>query len=444
MAGLLCLLAISVLMIPGYGHARLEYPLVIILVFAGLVGGRFGRIRRILPELALFYALMLSASLSISVYYSTHSGFHWRDLMSVLRLPVYSLVLTGALLVPMDARLKRVFGALIVIICVFGTLVSVVQYFNIGGLNAFFLQMYRSHVDTYVDQFIYGAGERRVIGTAGNPNLWGFVMACYAIYVFARITVARGYALLPVLFGVIVAIAMTGSRSSLLSFVIGAVTILLSSLRFARSAGPALLLVAAMTVSVPVAVVVVAQQLGSERFDTQNVRSMYGRFYVWRETLKEYQDDLLIGRGPLKSARKRVKLTDLSDASAFSTRDNNYIAAVAETGLLGLALLLTLFGIMWVRLWRLASRVPPSELHWALSGLGIMTAWIAFNGTADAFNNVYLAHNFWVLYGVTLAIAYNSIEGAETAPIPSEIDSRDRDRYTPADEHVPAQPVARF
>jgi O-antigen ligase len=443
MAGLLCLLAISVLMIPGYGHARLEYPLLIILVFAGLVGGRFGRIRNILPELALFCALMLSASLSIFVYYSTHSGFHWRDLMSVLRLPVYSLVLTGALLVPMDARLKRVFGALIVILCVMGTLVSVVQYFNIGGLNAFFLQMYRSDVATYVDQFIYGSGERRVIGTAGNPNLWGFAMACYGIYVFARITIARGYALLPVLFGVIVAIVMTGSRSSLLSFVIGAVTILIASLRYARSIGPALLLVAVMTVSVPVAVVVIAQQLGSERFDTQNVRSMYGRFYVWRETLKEYQDDLLIGRGPLKSARKNVKLTDLSNPAAFSTRDNNYIAALAETGILGLVLLLTLFGVIWVRLWRLASRVPPSELHWVLSSLGVMTAWIAFNATADAFNNVYLAHNFWVLYGVTLAIAYNSLEGVETASVPSEIDSLDRDRYTDTDEHKTVQPVAR-
>jgi hypothetical protein len=78
-----------------------------------------------------------------------------------------------------------------------------------------------------------------------------------------------------------------------------------------------------------------------------------------------------------------------------------------------------------------------------LSSLGVMTAWIAFNATADAFNNVYLAHNFWVLYGVTLAIAYNSLEGVETASVPSEIDSLDRDRYTDTDEHKTVQPVAR-
>jgi O-antigen ligase len=324
---------------------------------------------------------------------------------------------------------------------VIGTLISVVQYFNIGGVNIFFLKTYRAHSASYLEQFIYGTQERRIIGTAGNPNLWGFVLACYAIFIFARITLSRRLLLLPILFGVIVSIAMTGSRSALLVFVIGGMTVLFASVRFVRTRGPLLVMVAVMTLALPAIVVFVARNLGSERFDTQNIDSMYSRFYVWGETMKEYQDDLLLGRGPTKSLRRRGPATS---ATKYATSDNNYVAALVETGIIGLLLLLALFATMWAHLWRLASRVPPSDLHWVLSGLGVITAWIAFNATADAFNNVYLAHNFWVLYGVTLAIAYNSIEGAETAPIPSEIDSRDRDRYTPADEHVPAQPVARF
>jgi O-antigen ligase len=414
MAGLLCLLVLAVLMVPGYGLIRLEYPLVIALIMIAVGGGRITRVRHILLELGLLYALMLVGALSIFVYYSAHSGFHWRDLTSVLRLPVYGLIITGALFVPMDTRLKKLLGALIVFCSVIGTMVSIVQYFNIAGMNVVFLKIYRSNVFSYVDQFIYGTQERRIIGTAGNPNLWGFVLTCYALFIFSRIVLARGLVLLPVLLGVIVSIAMTGSRSALLSFVIGAITILLASFRFGRTRGPLLLAIAVMAIALPSAAIVVAQSLGSERFEAGNMESMYARFNTWSETMKEYQDDLLLGRGPTKSLRN--SRTASSDASAL-VRDNNYVSAVAETGIIGLLFLLAFFAVMWRHLWRLASRVPPSDFHWVLAGLGVMTAWIAFNGTADAFNTVYLSHNVWVFYGLTLAIAYTAIEAEEKASL---------------------------
>jgi O-antigen ligase len=197
--------------------------------------------------------------------------------------------------------------------------------------------------------------------------------------------------------------------------VIGAVTILFGSFRFARVRGPFLILAAVMAFALPVVVIFVAKSLGSERYDTRNIESMYTRFHTWGETLIEYQDDLLLGRGPTKSLRQ--ERTTKNTAAAL-VRDNNYVAAVAETGIIGLLLLIALFATMWRHLWRLAPRVPPVDLHWVLSGLGVMTAWIAFNGTADAFNTVYLSHNVWVLYGLVLAISYNSIEEARV------IDSR--------------------
>jgi O-antigen ligase len=441
MAGLLCLLVLAVFMIPGYGYIRLEYPLVIVLMLNAVGSGRFGRIRYILLELGLLYALMLCGALSIFVYYSGHTGFHWRDLTSVLRLPVYGLIIAGALFVPMDTRLKRVLGTLIFFCGVIGTLVSIVQYFNIAGLNTFFLKLYRSNVWNYVDQFIYGTQERRIIGTAGNPNLWGFVLACYAIFIFSRVVLARGFLLLPVLFGVIVSIAMTGSRSALLSFVIGSVTILFGSFRFARVRGPLLIVSAVMTLALPIALVFIAQSLGSERYDMKNVESMYLRFHTWSETLKEYQDDLLLGRGPTKFLQKEraVKST-----AAALVRDNNYVSAVAETGIIGLLLLLALFATMWRHLWRLAPRVPPVDLHWVLSGLGVMTAWIAFNGTADGFNTVYLSHNVWVLYGLTLAIAYTAIESEKAALIRESARSQNSYLETSPAVKAPLQPVGRL
>jgi O-antigen ligase len=264
------------------------------------------------------------------------------------------------------------------------------------------------------------------------------VLACYAIFIFSRVVLARGFLLLPVLFGVIVSIAMTGSRSALVSFVIGAVTILFGSYRFARVRGPLLIVSAVLTLTMPIVVVAVAQSLGSERYDTKNVESMYARFHTWSETLKEHQHDILLGRGPTKSLRNAKTSTS---TAATLARDNNYVSAVAETGIIGLLLLLTLFTVMWRHLWRLAPRVPLPDLHWVLSGLGVMTAWIAFNGTADGFNTAYLSHNVWVLYGLTLAIAYTAIEGEKVASIREAIGWQDSHLEMSSVENAPPQPA---
>lgn len=420
MVGLLCLLVLSVFMVPGYGHARLDYLIVVLLIAVAVIGGRFSRIRHILPELAFLYGLMLVTALSIFVYYSAHPGFHWRDLMSVVRLPVYGLIITGALYVPMDQRLKKVLATLIVLLSGFGVIVSAVQYSNLGGVNEVFLRVYQPYVADYLEQFVYGTQERRVIGTAGNPNLWGFILVCYAVLIFARTMIKRAYWLLPILLGLIISIVLTGSRSSLIAFMIGALAVLLSSARFVRARGPIVAVASLFVLAMPVFVFVLGQVLGSERFTPKRIGSMYLRFYVWEETIREYQNDLLLGRGPAKSLRRRGLHVG---GAHLAMRDNNYVAALAETGIIGLALLLGLFATAWARLWRLASRVPPSDLHWVLSALGIMTAWIAFNATADAFNNVYLSSNVWVFYGLTLAIAYGRIEESRAEAAAGEVDS---------------------
>jgi hypothetical protein len=79
-----------------------------------------------------------------------------------------------------------------------------------------------------------------------------------------------------------------------------------------------------------------------------------------------------------------------------------------------------------------------------LSGLGVITAWIAFNATADAFNNVYLAHNFWVLYGLTLAIAYSAIEEKRAAANRQAVELPGGPIQVPPAEPGVRQPAARL
>jgi O-antigen ligase len=251
-----------------------------------------------------------------------------------------------------------------------------------------------------------------VIGTSGNPNLWGFVLSCFGILALARVFFGRGMRFVPVLLGLVLALAMTGSRSAMLSFFVGSAATALLSMVFMRRTVAGLAIGVVATLSLPIIGVAVVSSLGSERFESGNISSLYKRFYVWQATIAEYQDDFLLGRGPAKSLRKRGFA---GDASKFHVRDNNYVQTFAEFGIIGLGLLVSLFLAQFAHLWRLAPKVPIEERHWVLGGLGIVASWIVFNLSADAFNNVYLAHTQWIFYGSILAIGHQSVMEAQQA-----------------------------
>jgi hypothetical protein len=63
--------------------------------------------------------------------------------------------------------------------------------------------------------------------------------------------------------------------------------------------------------------------------------------------------------------------------------------------------------------------------------------------TADGFDSIYIAHNTLVLYGLTLAIAYTSIEAEQSLARTGEVGPSDPLRVTPPEGATPLYPAVR-
>jgi O-antigen ligase len=122
------------------------------------------------------------------------------------------------------------------------------------------------------------------------------------------------------------------------------------------------------------------------------------RIEVWSATLDEYQDDIVLGRGPAKLDR----VTGFRDASSFHVRDNIYIAFLAQFGIVGLVGFLGFSLTQIIKLFSLTRRANPPDQWWPIGMLGTMAAWMLFGVAADTFFYVPASHILLVLYGTAL------------------------------------------
>jgi len=414
---LLCLITVSIIAIPGRGHLRAEYLLAGIGIAVALLSGRTGRFRLLGGELALLGTMFASGLLSIAVYYVTHSDSATvladRDVLSVARFPTYAgFMLVGAALAPADprqlGRLRVTLSALAALSC----LMSVAQYFDLLGLNHGMARLYtpESLARGDLDLVLGGGVTRRIAGTLGNPNWWGWWLLALATFAYswaASSSLVRG---LPLLVGLSVALLLTGSRTSLVSLVVG---ITAASFALGRAMG-------AQYRRASVGILVTATMIGSgwigiqtvyeaqDRYSVQNIDSLYARFRLWQEGTAIIAENPILGTGPRKSELLRTA----ADARRATFVDNAYLAVLARFGFVGLALYLAFLVWVSVHALRAANSAPNGSRWWPAATFGAWAASWVFGLAADMIFAVQPMLLLSLFHGVSIGISGASPVGS--------------------------------
>ncbi len=420
MALILCLFLFGIIFPPRWGHFRVEYVFMAMMLFVvARRRGLGGLGRGIYPEILLLFLMVVSGLISIMAFNATTQSFHWRDLMSIVRYPAYAVLLMAAASFEFTEERKRTFYGFIGITALLASAISVIQFFNLFGLNQTFIDLYRGiDLDTYQLSLVYDYGTRRIIGTAGNPNSWGFCMSVLGLLLMARIVFAHHLIWLPHLGLVIASILMSGSRTATLGFIAGAFVMLVAGFLRGRVRVGSIIAASVAAALLPLAFWAYTQQVGegADRYSTERVESLMARLEVWSATIEEYSEDFLIGRGPNKSARR----IGFQSASTFHVRDNIFVSAFAQFGVVGLILLLVFFWLQAKRIWAATKLARGPDEFWAFGMVGGFVAWAIFNLMADAFFALHPSHVFLALYGITLAIVRPDEVAAVSQPAARE------------------------
>jgi O-antigen ligase len=402
-------LILAALFFPSRGHLRLEYvlvALVLVIIIAQKGFGPFARVRR---ELFFLGYLTISGLISIMVYNAGEGTFHYRDLFSVARYPVYGAVLAAAAISTRGiSRSKKTLARMIGVSAIGVAIISLLQHYNPGNIDSLIRTLFPvAQAGSFEPE--YGTlAAMRLTGTTGNPNWWGFTIVATFLLVIARVFVARGLSWLPIVVLLVPCLVLTGSRTAAVAALGGIVVILALSARVgALGAGR-------IALSTFVALFVIGwgayYQLNlaadTSRFDIRNMGSLVMRFEVWTATLEEYQDDIILGRGPAKLERRY----GFQDASSYAVRDNIYISFLAQYGVIGLVGFLGLCILQVVRLFALSRTCQADDRWWPIGLLGIMAAWLLFGATADSFFFVPSSNLFLILYGTALAVSLSESE----------------------------------
>jgi O-antigen ligase len=377
----------AIVFAPSRGHLRLEYGIALVAMFVAMSNGRSPRVRVVMAEMSLLALLFASGLLSIFVFEVNNpaSSTLWqRDLLSVVRFLIYAgFIAVGALIAPTDeAGLRRV--AITVLVLAFGaSLLSALQYFGIGGITLNVAMVYHQEglaLGRY-ENLLASDAIRRVGGTLGNPNWWGWWMSTLTVIAFCWGVSARSFVVLPAMAALVGAIILTGSRTSLASLVVGlAVAAMLPAQRSGRSLRRLGAVIVAFALMASVSSVVLEQVFEArDRFGIHRLDSLYERFRVWEGGLKLFAENPLLGTGPRKSELLRVT----NDLQRVSFLDNVYLAMLTRFGLLGASLY---FGFLFVALVKARKAVrfaPPVIRWWPVATLSVWIATLVFGLAAD-------------------------------------------------------------
>lgn len=142
---------------------------------------------------------------------------------------------------------------------------------------------------------------------------------------------------------------VSSTRSGWIGFAVALPILLGVNKRAWLAAAAALVLVGAVIAATPV---LRARFTSLSHVDTDPSSSTGARLYLWRDAWAQFKEKPLLGWGPgtfkANVERRHPDVVLLSNKHAH----NNYLHAMAETGLLGLAGFLATFGWLAARAWR--------------------------------------------------------------------------------------------
>lgn len=382
---------VSVVLFPGIIFLRPDYIIAALSLILGIVFTSRADVRIVSLEVSVFVALVVSAVLSIFAQVVSGNGFLLRDLMIVFRYGYYIAVLLFGVALAYRVFPLRWLVALWAIITTFVVVLSVVQYWNVGGINSVLVPIY----STKNEILISGASWRRTIGTAGNPNYWGLWVALLLLsYCYLMFWKGRLLAIVPASL-LFLALILTGSRTALVATVAGCVLGGAFIALFSRSPPKAwaVLLVLGMGGIAFVSSSIQESYEYQGRYSLENIKTLETRLQHWAGIFDKSLSSTLgmfIGEGPAKSEGARWG-------------DNMYIVLFRDFGMLGLALYVTLQVVMLRRLSKVYSEtIGAGRL---LSGWLIIAviARLVFDLAADSWYDVRITAMLLLLYGMVVA-----------------------------------------
>jgi O-antigen ligase len=312
----------------------------------------------------------------------------------------------GVALAPSDARGMSKLRITIALLAGGAFLLSVAQYFDFLGLNLSMARIYapESLVFGNLDQLLAGASNRRVSGTLGNPNWWGWWILTLAIFTYCWGSSGRISRVVPLLAALSVALLLTGSRTSLVSLLVGlgAATAAMSSRRAGgqrstrKAAGAVVLLVMLGSGWFAMQTLYEAQ----ERFSVRRLDSLFERFRVWERGAEVFAEHPILGTGP----RKGDLLRDSPDARRVSFVDNAYLAVLARFGMVGLTLYLGFLALVSIRTLHAARAAPEALRWWPTAMFGAWAACAVFGFAADTIFAVQPMVLLSLFHGISIGV----------------------------------------
>ncbi|MCA9421024.1 MAG: hypothetical protein KC592_08405 [Nitrospira sp.] len=342
--------------------------------------------------------LALSALVSIFGQVVLADGFTGRDLMVVLRYVVYLAALYAGVATALAGE-----GIVLrwVALCLVGLaiIISFMQYFNIGGLNSTIVPYY-SVADRYA---ILESGEswRRIIGTMGNPNYWGFILGLGFIY-SSYMCLQKQYRFFGLALLFFLSIIMSGSRTgitaSFAAVIIGFLSTAITQRRLATKFAMFTLSVGLLVGSIYLAFSLFSENYydAQDRFSISNLGTLRQRMLWWVEIYHKMAAQpyaFVIGFGPDKLHSVR-----------FS--DNMYVRYFRDFGLIGLVLYLVLLLRFLTRVYRLSNVVDGKlSVFIKVTWLGFVQLAV-FDLAADGWFNVRITELLLFSYGLAIGFVY--------------------------------------
>lgn len=253
--------------------------------------------------------------------------------------------------------------------------VTLAQYYNLFGINEIVKPFAPENMER-MGILVSQAGWRRAVGTLGNPNYWGLLIAMWACVVSYRLFWQKRWIYAPLLLALLGSIFLTGSRAALVAYV-GALVAGGGLFLFTVKKKPSLAIVTFFLVLAGVAIMrldLSSEIETSDRYSLDNLGTLEMRVNVWRRILHEMSQDpisFVVGQG----TRKGTNIVGFAD--------NAYIKILREHGIFGLVPYLFLIGFMMRRTLKLVKTIDDGNRAWPGGLLLLLFAWVIFDLSAD-------------------------------------------------------------
>ena len=378
----------SLVFFPG-GYYRVDQFVFFFFFVIAFLKGNLVEIREIRWELFFFFLLILTTSTGISVKLFSGGQFVWRDFMSIFRDLFYLIVFLGVFQNLKSNLIKINLSYFFLILAVLCSLVSFFQYFNILGLNTYFVDIYRESDTWLIDMVSW----RRIFGTIGNPNYWGLLIGQILIVLTYLLFWEGKLLVLPIILTTFASLIFTGSRSALISYCLAVFFGFLTIAILRKEKYKIIIFLVTLSISVPILLTIVNYSGYEEmdRFSTSNIGSYYGRIQRWNSILQTNPLILFVGAGPTKGLQT-------------AWVDNTYLKILYEQGVTGLFCFL---GLLATFLFRFLKDIRDNDdMRWSAILMIVIIHWMVFALSADIWSHVRCTPIFLGLISYTYASIY--------------------------------------